>query len=154
MGANRAALDILGLTPVDLGVVHLEQLFATRLEDLLNLAGQRQGEPMPLPLHRGHRLFVKLYPGRRATFTQAPSCPDQPTQRDALSRLETGCQRIQALVSKARKVVAKPIPVLLQGESGVGKEVFAKAMHQSGPRADQPFIAVDCSALPENLIEA
>jgi transcriptional regulator with PAS, ATPase and Fis domain len=51
-------------------------------------------------------------------------------------------------------VVDKPIALLLQGESGVGKEVFARATHASGPRRDGPFVAVNCAALPETLIEA
>lgn len=44
--------------------------------------------------------------------------------------------------------------LLLQGESGTGKEVFARALHASGPRRAAPFVAVNCAALPENLIEA
>ena len=48
----------------------------------------------------------------------------------------------------------KPIALLLQGESGSGKEVFARALHASGPRRDGPFVAVNCAALPESLIEA
>ncbi len=48
----------------------------------------------------------------------------------------------------------KPIPVLIQGESGVGKELFARAAHESGPRASQSFVAINCAAVPENLIEA
>lgn len=44
--------------------------------------------------------------------------------------------------------------MLLQGESGVGKEVFARALHDAGPRRNGPFVAVNCAALPESLIEA
>jgi transcriptional regulator with PAS, ATPase and Fis domain len=51
-------------------------------------------------------------------------------------------------------VVGKPIALLLQGESGVGKELFAQACHRSGPRRKASFIAVNCAALPEPLIEA
>jgi Mg-chelatase subunit ChlI len=53
-----------------------------------------------------------------------------------------------------KRVAAMPSTVLLQGESGVGKELFARAMHDSGPRRGKPFVAVNCAALPENLIEA
>jgi transcriptional regulator with PAS, ATPase and Fis domain len=51
-------------------------------------------------------------------------------------------------------VIGKPIALLLQGESGAGKEFFAKAFHDSGPRRGKPFVAVNCATLPENLIEA
>jgi len=44
--------------------------------------------------------------------------------------------------------------VLVQGESGVGKEVFARALHASGPRRDAPFVAINCAAIPEHLIES
>ena len=51
-------------------------------------------------------------------------------------------------------MVAKPIAVLIQGESGVGKEVFARALHASGPRHAAPFLAINCAAIPEHLIES
>jgi transcriptional regulator with PAS, ATPase and Fis domain len=51
-------------------------------------------------------------------------------------------------------VLDKPIALLLHGESGVGKEVFARALHASSARRDGPFVAVNCAALPESLIEA
>ncbi len=56
-----------------------------------------------------------------------------------------------ALMRKAARSVAS---ILLYGESGTGKELAAKAIHMSSRRADHPFIAVDCAALPENLLEA
>jgi two-component system, NtrC family, response regulator HydG len=55
------------------------------------------------------------------------------------------------LVSKA---AASPINVLLLGETGVGKEVFARWLHDHGPRAQQPFVAINCAAIPHDLIES
>lgn len=57
-------------------------------------------------------------------------------------------------VSLARRASTSKVPVLLDGESGVGKEVFARAIHGSSDRAGQPFIAVNCGAIPENLAES
>ncbi|MGL4547780.1 sigma 54-interacting transcriptional regulator, partial [Eubacterium aggregans] len=46
------------------------------------------------------------------------------------------------------------IPVLLLGESGVGKTLFAKYVHDCSPRSDKPFISVNCASIPDNLIES
>src|SRR5688572_12548771 len=52
------------------------------------------------------------------------------------------------------KVAAADISVLLLGETGVGKEVLAHRLHQLSPRANQPFVGIDCAGLPEALIES
>ena len=53
-----------------------------------------------------------------------------------------------------QKVAPAPTTVLIEGESGTGKEVIARALHQLSPRADRPFVAVNCGAIPEQLIES
>jgi two-component system response regulator PilR (NtrC family) len=60
-------------------------------------------------------------------------------------------QQVRALVEKVARSMA---PVLVNGESGTGKELVARAIHEVSPRAAQPFIAVNCSAIPEQLLEA
>ncbi len=59
-----------------------------------------------------------------------------------------------AVLRMAEKAAASTIPVLVSGESGVGKELIARAIHGSGERRAKPFIAVNCGAMPENLVES
>ncbi len=61
---------------------------------------------------------------------------------------------LEATVKQARAAAATSATVLLLGENGTGKEVIARAIHEEGPRADRPFVAVSCAALPETLIES
>jgi DNA-binding NtrC family response regulator len=61
---------------------------------------------------------------------------------------------MQAVLRMAEKAAASTIPVLIAGESGVGKELVACAIHGSGERRAKPFVAVNCGAMPENLVES
>jgi transcriptional regulator with GAF, ATPase, and Fis domain/tetratricopeptide (TPR) repeat protein len=58
------------------------------------------------------------------------------------------------VLSQIPRVAATTVPVLICGESGSGKELVARALHESGPRADHPFVTVNCAAVPESLLEA
>jgi two-component system response regulator PilR (NtrC family) len=92
---------------------------------------------------------------------RVPAPPDQtpagrrtPPTSSALARMagDTGPMReVRALVQKVARSMA---PVLVQGESGTGKELVARAIHEMSPRATGPFIAVNCGAIPEPLLEA
>ena len=69
----------------------------------------------------------------------------------------TDHHRQQAMLKVCRdveKLAATNVPVLLLGESGTGKEALAQALHDLGPRAKQPFVAINCGAIPENLLES
>jgi DNA-binding NtrC family response regulator len=61
---------------------------------------------------------------------------------------------MRPVLKAAEKTAASNIPVLLEGESGVGKELMARAIHGSGARRAKPFVAVNCGAMPENLVES
>ena len=72
------------------------------------------------------------------------------TFADIITRSET----MAAVLRTAQKAAASTIPVLVEGESGVGKELFARAIHGSGERKSKPFVAVNCGAIPDNLVES
>src|SRR5438445_3036730 len=59
-----------------------------------------------------------------------------------------------AVLRTAQKAASSGIPVLIEGESGVGKELFARAIHGSSERKSKPFVAVNCGAIPDNLVES
>lgn len=155
LGANTAALQWLGLGRDSIGRVPLEAVWP-----LAHAMVQQPGPAAVRPVFgpRGGQVWLRVDFGRIRPTPQphvlgALEMVD-PRPADALSALDTGDARFRAALDKARRVVGKPIALLLQGESGVGKEVFARAVHESGPRRDGPFVAVNCAALPESLIEA
>jgi DNA-binding NtrC family response regulator len=72
------------------------------------------------------------------------------TFADIVTRSET----MTSVLRTAQKAASSTIPVLIEGESGVGKELFARAIHGSGERKAKPFVAVNCGAIPDNLVES
>jgi DNA-binding NtrC family response regulator len=71
-----------------------------------------------------------------------------------LADVITRSPAMKPVLRSAEKAAASMIPVLIEGESGVGKELIARAIHGSGERRARPFVAVNCGALPENLVES
>ncbi len=156
VGANRVALAQLGLHARDVGATLLERVLDVRLDDLLSHHKRRPQQPQALRTPQGGLLFAQVQVDAAAWVTPSPSAPAARATpaHDALAQLDTGDTRWRSAADKARRVVGKPIAVLVQGESGVGKEVFARALHASGPRCDAPFVAINCAAIPEHLIES
>src|SRR5690554_5361446 len=70
---------------------------------------------------------------------------DEPVAEDPISK---------RLFQLAKKVAASDSTVMISGESGTGKEVLARFIHQNSTRSDQPFVAINCAAIPENMLEA
>jgi transcriptional regulator with PAS, ATPase and Fis domain len=64
------------------------------------------------------------------------------------------CNAMKRVVAKARLIAPRSVPVLIEGDSGTGKELLARAIHKAGPRRDKAFIAVNCGAIPSELIES
>jgi transcriptional regulator with GAF, ATPase, and Fis domain len=73
---------------------------------------------------------------------------------DQFGPLLGGSAIMRELFARLAKIARTDSTVLVQGETGTGKELVAQAIHEGSPRAKQPFVVVDCAALPENLLEA
>ena len=82
-----------------------------------------------------------------------PRRPATPARRPALAPAELD-PRIEESLRLAVRVKDRNLPVLIQGETGSGKEVFARQLHQASQRRAQPFVALNCAAIPESLIES
>ena len=92
---------------------------------------------------------------RPALAGAAAAVPDKPAQAAAiLQNLVGDTPVMRAVKSRIVKVAGSMAPVLIRGESGTGKELVARAVHGCSHRAAHPFVAVNCSAIPENLLEA
>ncbi|HYF41715.1 MAG TPA: sigma-54 dependent transcriptional regulator [Ramlibacter sp.] len=94
-------------------------------------------------------------PGRsRGAATGPRSDRPAPPAQAALQRLVGESRAMQQVKERIAKVARSMAPVLVRGESGTGKELVARAIHACSHRAEGPFIAVNCSAIPESLLEA
>jgi len=102
------------------------------------------------------RLQVSL---RNALATKALAGELQRLKRSrdgtlSIADVITRSDAMRPVLRAAEKAAASTIPVLIEGESGVGKELIARAVHGSGARRAKPFVAVNCGAMPENLVES
>ncbi|WP_446424449.1 sigma-54 interaction domain-containing protein [Mailhella sp.] len=143
---------------VSIGItVHGRQGIAFRFP-VLNEDGSLQGilcESIPLPFcpQKSEALIeaVRQFQGKQdRKALKKPRCGELYTFADIVGTSAT----ISAMKQRGRLFARGNEPVLLCGESGTGKELAAQALHMASPRADKPFVAVNCAALPSELIEA
>jgi transcriptional regulator of acetoin/glycerol metabolism len=159
-GANAAALELLDLDWKRLTHTRVDAVLAESLAQLMDWGQRSSATPHVVHTRGARAVWVRVEAGRlphvarHGLVTDIRASVAVVQGADALAVLDTGDAVFQTAIARARKLMGKPIAILLQGESGVGKEVFARAAHRSGPRGEQPFVAVNCAALPENLIEA
>lgn len=91
--------------------------------------------------------------GNGGSGSSAQADPQDPCSA-ALARLVGSSQAMQTIKQHISKVARGMAPVLIHGESGTGKELVARALHACSQRCDGPWVAVNCGAIPENLLEA
>ena len=162
VAANRKARECI---PALNGPRHIDDVFDTADVHLHDVA--RTDAIVCLRLRAtGSTLYARIRaPLKRAARTSAsaavgaarlsPNSAHDHLQVGALSRfLGSADSRIAHNASVAMRLIGKRLPILILGETGVGKEVFARAAHDSGARRTRPFIAVNCGAIPESLIES
>ncbi|MDB5846903.1 MAG: transcriptional activator of acetoin/glycerol metabolism [Rhodoferax sp.] len=139
VAANPVALAMLGTTWDGLLDRHVEPLLGrdwSRLEQQRGLITLPDGQQIAATMERS-RLPARAPARARHAVADAPAA-------DVLA----------PLVQRAVRVLDEGLPVLLCGETGSGKDVFARRLHAGSRRGSGPFVAVNCAALPENLIES
>jgi two-component system nitrogen regulation response regulator GlnG len=107
----------------------------------------------PLDLQQLRRVVgeaLEVVRRMREPAVLAEAAPDT----DADGAIIGSCPAMREVYKAIGRVTAQNVPVLITGESGTGKELVARAIYQHGPRAAAPFFALNCAAIPENLLES
>ncbi len=134
--------------------LNFNQLFDISIENLLRQIGSTDKLVIPLKLNNGARLYVQVeLLHKRAQASKATPVTKR-TSAANLDLLNSGDAKIERAIAQVKQVLTREIPILIQGETGVGKELFARAIHEASAQHKGPWVAVNCAALPEGLIEA
>jgi len=150
---NQSALNLLGHGRGSMLGQPVEAFFDCALDELLGRASVNASASWPLRTRDGRSLFALLRGQPRSHAVPVAPVPAVAEPSDAAG-ICLGDERLQADFRKALRVFVRDVPLLINGETGSGKEAFAKAVHQASQRSDKPFVALNCAAIPESLIES
>lgn len=135
--------------------IQFNNLFDVPFASLLRQVGGTDKLIVPLRLNNGARIYVQVEPlNKKPQISTTPPAAVKRTSAANLDLLDSGDAKISRAVQQIKQVLSRDIPILIQGETGVGKELFARAIHEASAQHKGPWIAVNCAALPEGLIEA
>jgi len=158
LGATQEALSFLGVAELsDLGGMHIQDLWRVSLDDLRPLATHN----VRLSGTDGADMYVTTFlPKRKAPRTGSPALGKSAAKSGSsgksgpltLDRVAGSDARMRHNVALCRKLLDRDISLLLLGETGVGKDTFAKAIHMESNRASKPYVAVNCAAIPDTLL--
>jgi transcriptional regulator of acetoin/glycerol metabolism len=148
---NDAALALLGQPRAPLLGQPMDALFDIHLDELFGRAVAQPASAWPLHTHDGRRLHGMLHGGVRRRQPGSPAAGNDGARKSALHLGDPGLRKS---FQQACRVYERDVPLLLRGETGSGKEAFAKALHQASSRAGNAFVALNCAAIPETLIES
>jgi len=159
LACNRRAERLLGIADTRFTRPPFWDIFETRWNTLLDHALQSSARPTTLRSHLAREFVAHVRVSnlqRLRTATASRESTVKPRARDlpTLDDLDLGDKTVSHAIRRARRILGLDIPLLVQGETGTGKEVFAQAFHHSGPRRNGPFVAINCAAIPATLIEA
>jgi two-component system response regulator GlrR len=91
---------------------------------------------------------------RAVSIAQSGESAEGQADESWRSEIVTASPLMDSLLSEARLLADSETSVLIRGESGTGKEILARAIHKASPRADSPFVAINCAAIPDQLLES
>ena len=140
----------------------IEEIFDVRLDALIAGSMERQRQTLAVrALHNSRQYYaVMRSPCGRLVLPAVPAgrsaIPRMASAKTVLTLADLAGEDPQMLknVSVIQRVINKGIAIMLQGETGTGKEAFATAIHHASDRASKPFVALNCAAIPESLIES
>jgi transcriptional regulator of acetoin/glycerol metabolism len=159
LGLDGKVLAVSGQACQLLGA-HRESLVGRRSEDFLGLRSDQllgrlyQGGVGSLQTPKGELFYKTLQAPLRSHAVPVSARAPRPAAGPELEALAGSHPRYARALRMARQGLVNELPVLLLGETGSGKEVVARALHQASARSDKPFVAVNCAAIPEGLIES
>ncbi|MGF6199237.1 sigma-54-dependent Fis family transcriptional regulator [Pseudomonas laurylsulfatiphila] len=151
---NQSALNLLGHIRGGLLGKPVEAFFDCSLDELLGRASINAAASWPLRTRDGRRLFAVLRGEARRSLPTPMEPAPKAVPAPRLSGICLDDVTLQADFRKALRVYERDVPLLINGETGSGKEAFAKAVHHASQRAEKAFVALNCAAIPESLIES
>lgn len=153
---NQSAINLLGLGRSRLLGQSVERFFDCSLDQLLSRASTEALACWGLRSRDGRGFHASLR--GPAAIVAAPYAPLLAKPAPAAARPPMGIclddPALQTAFRRSLRVFERDVPLLINGETGSGKEAFAKAVHQASLRSDKPFVALNCAAIPESLIES
>ena len=149
---NQSALNLLGHMRDSLLGLSVDTVFDCPRDELFSRATPQASTSWPLRTRDGRRLFAALRGQPR--HVPAPVVVQAEPTRARPSGICLGDEALQEDFRRALRVFERDVPLLVNGETGSGKEAFAKAVHEASLRTSRPFVALNCASIPESLIES